>query len=192
MTVRDAQTGAVRFQVPHGQYVLSVAYSPDGKQIATGSSDNTIQILDAANGNVLQHAARATPTACSRVRFSPDGRQLLSGSYDNTARLWDIATGTELQALKGHSWWVWAAEFSPDGNRIVTAGQDGKAIVWQKREQSSRQHGATANRLDPPAPAPGPLATRSSPNSPATTAPSTRRASRPMASSSPPAVTTSW
>ena len=48
LTVRDAQTGAVKFDVPHGQYVLSVAYSPDGKQIATGSSDKSIQIVDAA------------------------------------------------------------------------------------------------------------------------------------------------
>ena len=75
------------------------------------------------------------------VRFSPDGRQLLSGSYDNSARLWDVATGNELQALKGHSWWVWAAEFSPDGSRIVTAGQDGKAIVWEKQGAGSGEQG---------------------------------------------------
>ena len=47
------QTGDVRFQAPHGQYVLSVDYSPDGKQIAAGSSDKTIQILDAATGRPI-------------------------------------------------------------------------------------------------------------------------------------------
>ena len=85
------------------------------------------------------------------VPFSPDGRQLLSGSYDNTARLWDIATGNELQAFKGHSWWVWAAEFSPDGNRI-TAGQDGKAIVWEGAREARRGSESASSR--PPAPSP--------------------------------------
>lgn len=131
VTVRDVQSGSVRFAASHGQYVLAVAYSPDGRQIATGSSDKTIQILDAANGRLLQ-TLKGHGDGVLSVRFSPDGRQLVSGSYDNTARIWDVATGAEIQALRGHSWWVWAAEFSPDGNRIVTAGQDGKAIVWAK------------------------------------------------------------
>jgi WD40 repeat protein/serine/threonine protein kinase len=137
LIVRDAQTGAVKFDVPHGQYVLSVAFSPDGTQIATGSSDKTIQLVDIATGKALRNLKGHTDGVLS-VRFSPDGQQLLSGSYDNTARLWDVKTGRELQALKGHSWWVWAAEFSPDGNRIVTAGQDGKAIVWDKEAIGSQ------------------------------------------------------
>ena len=141
LTVRDAQTGAVKFEVPHGQYVLSVAYSPDGKQIATGSSDKSIQIVDAASGKNLRTLNGHTDGVLS-VRFSPDGRQLLSGSYDNSARLWDVATGSELQVLKGHSWWVWAAEFSPDGSRIVTAGQDGKAIVWERGTDNPRPDAA--------------------------------------------------
>ena len=73
-------------------------------------------------------------------------QQLLSGSYDNTARLWDLATGKHVQELKGHSWWVWAAEFSPDAQRIVTAGQDGKAIVWRRKLSSSSSHRARRRR----------------------------------------------
>ena len=147
VTVRDVQTGAVRFEAPHGHYVLAVAFSPDGKQIATGSSDKTIQILDAANGKVL-HTLKGHTDGILSVRFSPDGKQLLSGSYDNTARLWDVVTDTELQTLKGHSWWVWAAEFSPKGNRIVTAGQDGKAIIWE-RVTSKEERGTRGEALAP-------------------------------------------
>jgi WD40 repeat protein/serine/threonine protein kinase len=142
VTLRDADTGNIRWQVPHGQYVLAVDYSANGRYIATGSNDKTIQILDAATGRNLRTLAGHTDGVLT-VRFSPDGKQLLSGSYDNTARLWNLQTGATLQELKGHSWWVWAAEFSPKGDRIVTAGQDGKAIVWQK-EAISRQPSAVS------------------------------------------------
>jgi WD40 repeat protein/serine/threonine protein kinase len=149
LTVRDAETGQVRFQAPHGQYVLSVDFSHDGRQIASGSSDKTIKIYDATTGNEIKTLVGHTDGVLS-VRFSPDDRQLLSGSYDMTARLWDIASGDMLQEFRGHSWWVWAAEFSPDATRLVTAGQDGKAIVWE-RGTSSDERGALprSSILDP-------------------------------------------
>ncbi|MCI0331620.1 MAG: protein kinase [Planctomycetes bacterium] len=131
LTVRDSQSGAVRFEIPHGAFVMSVDYSRDGKRIASGSSDKSIKIIDAANGRVLDTLSGHTDGVLT-VRFSPDGEQLLSGSLDKTARLWDLATGDMQQEFKGNSWWVWAAEFSPDASRIVTAGQDGKAIVWER------------------------------------------------------------
>lgn len=131
VTVRDAKTGAERFKVLHGKYVMSVDYSRDGKRIASGSDDKTIKIIDAANGDVLD-TFLAHDNAVLTVRFSPDGTQLLSGSLDKTARLWNLATHKIQQEFKGNSWWVWAAEFAPDANRIVTAGQDGRAIVWEK------------------------------------------------------------
>ncbi len=143
VTVRDAQTGAVRWEARHEPFVLAVAFSPDDSKIASGGSDRKIQILDAANGNVLSTLEGHTDGVLS-VRFSPDGTQLLSGSYDNTARLWDVASGQTLQELKRHSWWVWAAEFSPDATKIVTAGQDGKAVVWKKRGTTPLPQGEVA------------------------------------------------
>lgn len=148
VTVRDAESGKVRFSVPHGQFVFSAAFSPDGKHIASGSSDRTIKIIDAANGNVLDTLAGHDDGVLT-VRFSPDGKQLLSGSLDKTARLWDLATRQTLQTFRDNSWWIWAAEFSPDGDRIVTAGQDGKAVVWQKSELA-------ATSTTPQSQAPGP------------------------------------
>ncbi len=152
ITVRDAQTGTLRFPpVQHGQYVHSVAYSPDGRYIASGSSNKTIKIHSAADGKVLATLPGHRDGVLS-VCFSPDGRQLLSGSYDNTARLWDLATRRMLQEFKGHNWWVWAAEFSPDAKRIVTAGQDGRAVVWQKQEVTEQPSASP----QPPAPSPQP------------------------------------
>ena len=72
VTVRDAHSGAVRWEARHGQFVLAVAYSPDGSKIASGSSDRKIQILDAASGNVLSTLEGHTDGVLS-VRFSPDG-----------------------------------------------------------------------------------------------------------------------
>jgi WD40 repeat protein/serine/threonine protein kinase len=144
VTVRDAQTGAVRWEARHEPFALAVAFSHDGSKLASGGSDRKIQIYDAASGNVLSTLEGHTDGILS-VRFSPDGTQLLSGSYDNTARLWDLTTSQTLQELKRHSWWVWAAEFSPDAQKIVTAGQDGKAVVWQKQGTGSREQGATTD-----------------------------------------------
>ena len=149
VTVRDAQTGAVRFEARHGQYVL-VGRILAGWQARSPAAAATrrFKIHRCGQRQRAEHAAKATPTACSPCASRPTAQQLLSGSYDNTARLWDVATRQTLQELKGHSWWVWAAEFSPDGNRIVTAGQDGKAIVWQKqgaRERRSSERGQAAN-----------------------------------------------
>ena len=145
VTVRDAETGNVRFEKSHGQYVYSVAYSPKGRLIASGSEDGTIKILDAASGRLLR-TLTGHSKGVTTVSFSPDSRQLLSGSYDNTARIWDIAAAQEVDRFLGHSWWVWAAEFSHDANRIVTAGQDGKAIVWQRT--GARPSATTAEQVE--------------------------------------------
>jgi hypothetical protein len=86
----------------HSHYVSSVAFSPDGKQVVSGSLDYTVRLWDAAEGAPLQTLEDHT-SSVSSVAFSPNGKQVISGSHNGTVRLWDVAAGAPLQTLKGHT-----------------------------------------------------------------------------------------
>jgi WD40 repeat protein len=105
------------------------AYSPDGKQVATTSSEQTARVWDAATGTLLTEL-RGHDGIVQSVRFSPDGKKIVTSSSDQTARVWDTATGEELLVLRGHNDLVIDAHFSPNGQQIVTASYDGTAREW--------------------------------------------------------------
>ncbi|CAG8976165.1 hypothetical protein HYALB_00010035 [Hymenoscyphus albidus] len=106
----------------HTDWVSSVAFSPDGKQIVSGSGDRTVRRWDAATGQQLLPALEGhTDWVITSVAFSPDGKQIVSGSWDRTVRRWDAATGQQLlPALEGHTQTVTSVAFSPDGKQIPT------------------------------------------------------------------------
>ena len=120
--------------IPHGKtsFVNAASFSPDGKLVVTGSSDQTggyLRVWDAQTGKLVRKLEGHEDSVLS-VTFSRDGKRLLTGSYDETARLWDVETGELIRTFVGHDWWVWSAAFSPDEQRIVTASHDGSAMVW--------------------------------------------------------------
>jgi WD40 repeat protein len=106
-----------------------VAFSPDGRQVVSGSEDQTVRLWDAATGAALQRLEGHTGVVTS-VAFSPDGRQVVSGSYDQTVRLWDAATGAALQRLEGHTDYVSSVAFSPDSRQVVSGSEDQTVRLW--------------------------------------------------------------
>ncbi len=114
--------------------VNTVAWSPDGRRIASGSGEyqgnnHTVQVWDAADGaNVFTY--RGHSNAVFAVAWSPDGKRIASGSDDNTVQVWDAADGANVFTYRGHSNAVFAVAWSPDGKRIASGSNDGTVQVW--------------------------------------------------------------
>jgi len=114
----------------HLEDVTSVAFSPDGQQIVTGSWDQTAKVWEAASGReLLTLKGHSAPIWC--VVFSPDGRQIVTGSWDGTANVWEAASGRVILTLKGHSAPIRSVAFSPDSQSIATGSWDQTAKLWE-------------------------------------------------------------
>ena len=113
----------------HSDSVRSVAFSPDGERLASGSRDETIKLWDTTSAQLLisfkGHSGWVT-----NVVFSPDGERLASGSGDGTIKLWDTTTAQLLASLEGHSGWVTSVAFSPDGERLASGSRDETIKLW--------------------------------------------------------------
>ncbi|MFM6131974.1 MAG: tetratricopeptide repeat protein [Sphaerospermopsis kisseleviana] len=109
--------------------VNSVAISPDGKILASGSDDKTIKLWNIATGEEIQ-TLTGHSGSIRTISFSPDGKILASGSSDKTIKLWDIATGEEIQTLTGHSDWIRTISFSPDGKTLASGSDDKTVKLW--------------------------------------------------------------
>ncbi len=107
----------------------AIAWSPDGKQMATAQSDGSIRVWDAETGRPLYRLAGHDESVTS-VAFDRDGSQLASASSDGTVRLWDPATEGLVRTLTGHEGGVWSVDFSADGNRLASASSDGTGRLW--------------------------------------------------------------
>ena len=127
----DADTGKfLRELKSHKGAVVSVAFSPDGDLLASGSYDKTICLWDTRTGDNLITFQGHTDEIYS-VAFSPDGRTLASGSLDKTVRLWDVQSGVNLYTLGAHTKQVRSVEFSPDGTLLASGGLDKTIRLWQ-------------------------------------------------------------
>ena len=114
----------------HTGSVQSVAWSPNGTRIASGSKDKTVQVWDATNGD-NSFAYHGHPFAVLTVAWSPDGRRIASAGYDGAVEVWDAFTGRNVFTYRGHTGnAVTAVAWSPDGKRIASTSADGTVQVW--------------------------------------------------------------
>ncbi|MFN6480031.1 NB-ARC domain-containing protein [Nostoc sp. DedQUE07] len=109
--------------------IHSVAFSPDGKFLATGDTNNEIRLYQVVDGKQLLtckgHKGWIWP-----VTFSPDGCVLASGSDDQTVKLWDTSSGQCLATLEGHSGGIWSVSFSSDGKMLASGSEDTTVRLW--------------------------------------------------------------
>jgi WD40 repeat protein len=124
-----AQKPELILPIGHTDIIRSMAYSPNGRYIATGSNDAFIKIWDAASCKLLKNLN--VNGNVNSICFSPDGKYLLATISDSTVMLWDFISGALIHRLKGHRDEAEIAVFSPDdGTYILTASRDSAAILW--------------------------------------------------------------
>jgi hypothetical protein len=110
--------------------IMSVAFSPDGKLLATGDVVGQIRVWQVVDGQQLLTFQGHTNWVSS-ISFNPNGQLLaVSGSSDPTVKLWELSTGQCVQTLQGHSYWVTWVAFSCDGQTLASGSQDETVKIW--------------------------------------------------------------
>ncbi len=113
----------------HFYFVNAVAWSPDGKKIASASADTNVQVWNVATGsNVLTY--RGHSKRVNAVAWSPNGKRIASASDDRTVQIWDANTGEIIFTYRGHTKEVSSVAWSPNGTRIASASYDATVHVW--------------------------------------------------------------
>lgn len=126
-----ADKGLLRVFAGHTGGVNSVAFSPDGSRVLTGSEDHTARLFDTASGEtLLKLSGHGDVIEC--VAYAPDGSAILTGSRDGSVRLWNATSGECLCVFTDHQDWVNGVAFSPDGSLIATCSEDGSARIWNR------------------------------------------------------------
>jgi serine/threonine protein kinase len=108
----------------------SVAVTPDGKYVVSGSKDKTVRLWDLATGQEVRRFTGHESTVRS-VAVTPDGKYVVSGSGDKTVRLWELATGKEVRRFTGHADWVRSVAVTPDGKYVVSGSGDKTVRLWE-------------------------------------------------------------
>jgi WD40 repeat protein len=136
----------------HTSRVTSAVWSPNGKYIASGSLDQTVQVWAANPGDHFQPYIYHGHTAgVQAVAWSPESNRVASGSWDKTIQVWDAITGEHVAIYRGHTGIVNTVAWSPDGKYIATGSADGTVRMWDvatgKQMYVYRGHRASVNSI---------------------------------------------
>jgi len=116
----------------HEGAVSSVAFSPDGQWLVSGSYDGTARVWDVGSRQTVLSVG-GHDAAVRAVAFFPDGKQIVTGGFDGTAIVWEIPSGRQLHRLQGHTAEVFSVAVSPGGRWIATGGWDHTVKLWDAR-----------------------------------------------------------
>lgn len=126
--VWDSNSGGLLKELPgHGDSVVSLAFSFDGKYVASGGMDGIAHICHLESENIMSLQG---PNEITWIRWHPRGNVVLAGGEDGSIWMWSIPSGNCMQVFSGHTESVTCGDFSPDGKSIVSASTDGSLIIW--------------------------------------------------------------
>ncbi|KAK9829667.1 hypothetical protein WJX72_007240 [[Myrmecia] bisecta] len=120
------------------KFVLSVAYSPDGRRLACGSMDGTVCIFDVAAGTLL-HTLEGHYKPVRSLAFTPDSQMLVTGCDDMHSHLYDVENAFLIEAFSGHESWVLSVACHPDGSAFATGSSDSKVKLWDLQTRTCAQ-----------------------------------------------------
>jgi WD40 repeat protein len=114
----------------HKGKVWDVAFSPDGKTIASGSVDDTLRLWSVDPPRLVR-TMQGHPFPVLKVKFSPNGAWLATGSMDGIVRFWQVSNGMLLETLEGHTGWITGLDISPDARWLASSAQDETVRLWR-------------------------------------------------------------
>lgn len=110
--------------------VHSLAFTPDGRYLATSSYHNTVRLWDLSTGNLVKQYQQQRGGSSTRIALSPDGRYAVTQDVNNSLQAWELSSGNDVRPFKGHSDTITAILFSPDGKHVVSGSRDKTIKLW--------------------------------------------------------------
>ena len=129
MQLWEASSGKLLLRYQGHSMVVAIAWSPDGKFLASGGHDKTVQVWDATSGRLLHRFEGYSYRDRSTIAWSPNAHLLASIGLDNTTRVWDITNGNNTFTYRGHTGLTTAVAWSSDGEKIASTGY--QVHIWK-------------------------------------------------------------